>query len=264
MRLSNRLFSSVAVFAISAGLLAQSLPTGPLLLPHEPSLNLSTLQTRVSDDQAWIAGDQQRLADDQLRVATYAKQMIAYHDCVDSKSCYATDLETQTDQAIAYLETRVRNAKPDEKMAVVLDIDETSLSNWDVELRDNFVYNSKHWLDWYQEKKAPAIPGTLRLYKLALEKKVSVFFITGRDESQTDITAKDLEAAGYHDWKKLYLRGQDTQGKSVAEYKSGDRKDIASMGYTIILNMGDQLSDLNGSPQGELSVKLPNPFYFIP
>lgn len=264
MRYSNRLFASIAVVVVTVGLLAQSLPPGPILLPHEPPLNLSTLQTRVSDDQAWIAGDQQRLADDQLRVATYAKQMIAYHDCVDSKSCYATDLDAQSEQAIAYLEKRVQNVKPDEKLAVVLDIDETSLSNWEIEVRDNFAYNSKHWLDWYQEKKAPAIPGTLRLFKIAQEKKVSVFFITGRDDSQTDITAKDLEAAGYHDWKKLYLRGQDTQGKSVAEYKSGDRRDIASMGYTIILNVGDQMSDLSGKPQGELSVKLPNPFYYIP
>src|SRR5205807_3598654 len=140
---------------------------------HEPSLNLGTLQTHVSDDQAWIAGDQQRLAEDQLRVTAYAKRMIAYHDCVDSQSCYTTDLEAQADQAIAYLEKRIQNAKPDEKLAVVLDIDETSLSNWEIELRDNFAYNPKHWLDWYQEKKAPAIPGTLRLYKLAQEKEVS-------------------------------------------------------------------------------------------
>jgi len=243
-------------------LLGQS--PAPLLLPHEPSLNLGTLQTRVSDDQAWIAADQQRLKDDQDRLAKYSQQMIAYHDCVDSASCYATDLETQGDLAIAYLEKRAAQAKPQEKLAIVLDIDETSLSNWEIELQDNFAYNPKHWLDWYQEKKAPAIPGTLRLAELADRKKVAVFFITGRDDSQTGITAEDLKAAGYRDWAHLYLRGKDTQGQTVAQYKSGDRKKIADQGYTIILNVGDQMSDLNGSPQGELSVKLPNPFYFIP
>jgi hypothetical protein len=35
-------------------------------------------------------------------------------------------------------------------------------------------------------------------------------------------------------------------------------------GYHIILNLGDQFSDLNGDPQAERSVKLANPFYYIP
>jgi hypothetical protein len=31
-----------------------------------------------------------------------------------------------------------------------------------------------------------------------------------------------------------------------------------------VLNVGDQFSDLKGIPREELSVKLPNPFYYIP
>jgi acid phosphatase len=264
MRSYRKLLTLIPVVAFAALLLAQSSQPGPLLLPHEPSLNLNSLQTRVSDDQTWIAGDQQRLAGDQDRLAKYSKQMIAYHDCVDSTSCYATDLEVQSEQALLYLEKRAARSMPGEKLAIVLDIDETSLSNWDIELKDNFTYNSQHWLDWYQEKKAPAIPGTLRLAQAAEAKKIAVFFITGRDDSQTAITSEDLKAAGYRDWAHLYLRGEDTKGQSVAQYKSGDRKKIADQGYTIILNVGDQMSDLNGDPQAELSVKLPNPFYYIP
>jgi hypothetical protein len=30
------------------------------------------------------------------------------------------------------------------------------------------------------------------------------------------------------------------------------------------MRIGDQWSDLNGEPHAEISVKLPNPFYFIP
>jgi predicted secreted acid phosphatase len=47
-------------------------------------------------------------------------------------------------------------------------------------------------------------------------------------------------------------------------YKSGERAKIVAAGYRIILNVGDQMSDLNGNPQAELSVKLPNPFYYLP
>jgi hypothetical protein len=62
----------------------------------------------------------------------------------------------------------------------------------------------------------------------------------------------------------LAVRGPHPSGQTVAEYKSGERKKIVDAGYHIILNVGDQMSDLTGSPQAELSVKLPNPFYYIP
>jgi hypothetical protein len=30
------------------------------------------------------------------------------------------------------------------------------------------------------------------------------------------------------------------------------------------MSVGDQWSDLNGEPRAEISVKLPNPFYYLP
>ena len=39
---------------------------------------------------------------------------------------------------------------------------------------------------------------------------------------------------------------------------------IVAQGYRIILSVGDQWSDLNGDPKAEVSVKVPNPFYFLP
>jgi hypothetical protein len=38
---------------------------------------------------------------------------------------------------------------------------------------------------------------------------------------------------------------------------------IADRGYKIIVNMGDQVSDLAGEPQAEVSIKLPNPMYVV-
>ena len=114
------------------------------------------------------------------------------------------------------------------------------------------------------KKRALAIEGTLRLYNEAVKHGVSVFFITGRPQSQEAATAENLKAAGYHDWAGLALRGPHPLTQKVAEYKSGERAKIVAAGYRIILNMGDQMSDLNGNPQAEFSVKLPNPFYYIP
>ena len=42
------------------------------------------------------------------------------------------------------------------------------------------------------------------------------------------------------------------------------RAGIVAEGYTIVLNVGDQWSDLKGKPEAEFSVKYPNPYYFIP
>lgn len=252
------------------GVFGQSTANQPILPAHELP-NLNDLQTVVKIDQTWFKGDQARLAADQARLADYEKQLIAYHDCTDPKLCYTADIEAQTDKAIAYLEQRLAQRKAGEKFAIVLDIDETSLSNWKLDLHDHFDYVPGDWTDWYAEAEAPAIAGTMKLFRKAIDNDVDVFFITGRSSSDATFTEKDLLAAKYLDkekktkgWKYLYTR-PDQLG-TVAEYKSRMRADIETGTWKerIILNVGDQLSDLAGSPQAELSVKLPNPFYFIP
>jgi hypothetical protein len=60
------------------------------------------------------------------------------------------------------------------------------------------------------------------------------------------------------------LRSAAQSGESTIEYKLNARKTIVDAGYRIILNVGDQFSDLNGSPAAEFSFKPSNPFYSIP
>jgi len=236
MRRCRRLLTLATVVLSSVLLTAQPAPRTSLLIPQEPAPNLGQLKTRL----------------------------IAYHDCQRIHGCYTPEVNRQSDLAIAYLQRRAARAKQGEKLALVLDIDETSLSNWDEEVQDDFGYIEKDWNDWVDKKQAPAIEGTLRLYNEAKKNGVSVFFITGRPQSQEAATAENLKAAGYRDWAGLALRGPHPPAQKVAEYKSGERAKIVAAGYRIILNVGDQMSDLNGNPQAELSVKLPNPFYFIP
>jgi hypothetical protein len=47
------------------------------------------------------------------------------------------------------------------------------------------------------------------------------------------------------------------------EFKSEERAGIVAKGYKIILNVGDQWSDLRRSPEAEYSVKYPDPYYFL-
>lgn len=196
-----------------------------------------------------------------------AKQQMVLYQSPSCKgpACYTPQIEHQIDLAIGFLRQSVASRKQNEKLALVLDIDETALSNWTVETHDNFGYiaNDSNWC--VSLRCATAIPGTLRLFREAQSENVTVFFITGRPEAQRQDTEANLKAVGFDRWERVYLRPENhLKDQTVPDYKSGERAKIVALGYRIVLNVGDQLSDLVGTPQAEHSVKLPNPFYCIP
>jgi len=190
-------------------------------------------------------------------------QLKQYHECSCKCGCYADDLDRQADKAIVFLRKRAATRRPNQKLALVLDIDETSLSNYAEMLKQNYLYDSKSFDAWVDSAQAPAIPGTVRIDKEARQLGVEVFFITGRGEAERAATEKNLRAAGF-EWKSLTMRASSEAGETAQAFKSAARARIASQGYTIVLNVGDQWSDLKGKPEAEFSVKYPNPYYFIP
>ena len=205
-----------------------------------------------------------QVSNEPANLGVMKQRLIEYQSC-SKPACYGPQMDHQIDTAIGLLKQSVSIARPGERLALVLDIDETSLSNWAVELHDDFGYIIADSNMCVTLQCGRAIPGTLRLYKEALADKVAVFFITGRPEPQRADTAANLKAEGFDKWQQLYLRPADhPHGESASEYKSRNRADIVKQGYRIVLNVGDQISDLEGSPMAEHSVKLPNPFYFIP
>jgi acid phosphatase len=187
-----------------------------------------------------------------------------YHDCTCTCGCYARDLDAQADRAIAFLRRRAARKGATEKLALVLDIDETSLSNYAELQQSGFNYVKRDWNAWIDEAQAPVIPGTLRLYKEAQKLGVSVLFITGRSELQRAATERNLTTQGFTDWQKLILRPASAASQSTTAYKSSMRAQLVREGYKLVLNVGDQWSDLQGQPEAEFSVKYPDPFYLIP
>ncbi len=192
------------------------------------------------------------------------KELRQYHDCTCACGCYAHDLDAQADRAIAFLRLRATHRKAQEKLALILDIDETTLSNYQEEAGADFAYNTAVFHAWIEKAQAPAIPGTLRLYKEAQRLGVSVIFITGRPETERDATERNLRAQGFDDWQALVMRRADEMSEAAGRYKQAARSRLVANGYELVLNVGDQWSDLKGKPEAELSVKYPNPFYFIP
>lgn len=191
-------------------------------------------------------------------------QARAYYACTCTCGCYAHDFTAQADKAIAFLTARAAHRAPGEKLALVLDIDETSLSNWEEMSKSDFTYRANEFTAWEKEARAPALEGTLRLYHQARRLGVSIFFITGRPEADRAATEKNLRVAGYDGWQGLALRPAHPPTQTTSDYKSAERSKIVAAGYTLVLNAGDQWSDLNGMPQAEFNLKYPNPFYFIP
>ena len=193
------------------------------------------------------------------------KELRDYHDCTCTCGCYAHDLDAMADRAIAFLRQRAAHRKPNEKLALILDIDDTTLSTYQEMLGANFAYNAPYFHAWLETAQAPAIPGTLRLYKEAQRLGVSIFFISGRkDPSERAATEQNLRAQGFDNWQKLYMLPDEHGSETIGAFKEVARGQIAAQGYTLALNVGDQWSDLKGKPEAEVSVKYPDPYYFIP
>lgn len=218
-----------------------------------------TAETAAADPTVLVAAEPiSNFGVERYRLADYA-------ECVGTTGCYWADLDAQTRRAEALLDRAVASRKPGEKLAVVLDIDETSMSNFCEIRREDYGFLIAQMNRWMSTPEAAVpIPGTVRLFNKARSEGVDVFFITGRSDDLREATARNLELAGFKGWKGLALRvGPQKQMPTVA-YKSQEREKIVHAGYRIVLNMGDQWSDLNGDARGETSVKLPNPFYYLP
>ena len=184
---------------------------------------------------------------------------------------YDGDVAAVFAAARAYVEGRAGAVS---KAALVLDIDETSLSNWANLKANNFGFIADGACDrlpsgpcgfraWILQGVAPVVKPALDLFNAAKAKGVAVFFITGRRDSERQATLWNLDRAGYEGWEKLVTRPDNDAHATVQAFKTEQRRKVEDAGYKIIATVGDQQSDLDGG-FAECGFKVPNPFYFIP
>jgi putative acid phosphatase of HAD superfamily subfamily IIIB len=193
---------------------------------------------------------------------------------------YDDDVKATLAQAHDWLAAHVSEF---DKPALVLDIDETSLSNWEQIYHNDFAYIPSGACDlksssgcgqreWELSASAAVLQPTLELFNFAKTLKgrdgspLAVFFVTGRYEDPFERLATEwnLRRVGYDQWQQLYMRPDATRSKLVSAYKKQARADIEDrQRYTIVSNIGDQFSDLVGG-HAQKCFKVPNPFYFIP
>ena len=182
---------------------------------------------------------------------------------------YAADIAAVAAEARAYLSRRLLRGG---RLALVIDVDETALSNLPA-LRANaygFIVAGPcdlargpcGFVAWLESARAEPIGPVQELAAFARERGVGVFFITGRPERFRAATEQNLRAAGY-EWTGVILKPNDLSTPSAVDFKAAERRKLADQGWVIAVNIGDQMSDLDGG-FAERTYKLPNPFYFIP
>jgi predicted secreted acid phosphatase len=201
-----------------------------------------------------------------LNLGTIKPLLLDYH-----AMHYNDDLAAVFASAQKYLEQSAARSK---RPALVLDIDETSLTNWPNLAADDFGFFAGGSCDmlpagpcgfnrWILKSSAEAIEPARKLFEAAKLNGVAVIFITGRPNSQRDATIINLDHAGFDGWAELHTRPDGDSG-TVQDYKTKERIKVEAEpeGYTIIANIGDQMSDIDGG-HGGCPFKVPNPFYFI-
>lgn len=198
--------------------------------------------------------------------ANNQKAVVEYLHNYYTSGTYQKELIQIANQAQIYLaeqlvlQQKLPNPK---KLAMVLDIDETALSNYNFLAKSQFKYTPENFNRHLQQSDDIAILPILLLYDYAQANDVSIFFISDRPESLRKATEKNLIDAGYKRWHQVILKPSDYQNPSISPFKQSARAAIEQDGYRIILNIGDQASDLSGEHAAK-SFKLPNPFYFVP
>jgi predicted secreted acid phosphatase len=188
-----------------------------------------------------------------------------------NSAAYLTDLQLAAAPAIGWI---TEEAPRVDRPAVVFDIDETALSNWEAIKANDFgrVIDGPcdelpegpcGWHAWGLRAQSTVIQPTMDIFTAARDRGVAIFFITGRHETQRVATERNLLAVGYTGYTQLIMERPGAHYVSAADFKAPHRAQIEQRGYTIIANVGDQPSDLDGG-FAEQTFLLPNPFYRIP
>ncbi|MBW5486638.1 hydrolase [Streptomyces bambusae] len=151
------------------------------------------------------------------------------------------DVATVIDAARPAIEQRLASARPGEKPAIVLDIDNSSLET-------DFHY--------FWTFPTPAIAKVRSLVQYAHSQGAAVFFVTARPGIIHSLTTYNLTSVGYP-VTGLYVRDLPDLFQEVSAYKTAKRAEIEARGYTIIANIGNRESDLVGG-HAERTVKLPD------
>jgi predicted secreted acid phosphatase len=145
---------------------------------------------------------------------------------LNQKSNYAREAASVAAAGTRWLDARAGKSS---KQAIVLDVDDTTLTTWDYELYSNWDYNPSTNATFvgcdfpacgtFSGNMFPATPDMLDMVKQAKDLGYAIFWITGRGDAQHDTTIANLvndTAAGFSD-----ITSVTVSGKAVPEVDAG-------------------------------------------
>jgi hypothetical protein len=224
--------------------------TKRLSLPKEITRDRRVFSERLGSTSAYGQDVFVSVTSQPINVGDAKAAPLAYYN----SGTYQKDIETVASQAVSWINSRAASVK---RPALVLDIDETALSNWEILKRDDFgrpiagpcdeaIDAPCGWAAWDLLGRDPAAAPTLKVFQRARTLGIAVFFITGRPENQRPGTERNLAAVEYNGYAKLYMAPDNAHFASEVDFKAPIRAEIERTGDVIIENIGAQPSDLLG------------------
>ncbi|MCF8259872.1 MAG: hypothetical protein K9J12_03805 [Melioribacteraceae bacterium] len=195
------------------------------------------------------------------------KEKAELENLTDSKRVVSNYYESgkHSEELTELIQNFITETKHDDypnNAAVIFDIDETVLSNYDYIKKIDFGYEYKLWDAYMQKASAEAIPEVKNLYTFFLQEHYHIIFLTARKQSVYDATIINLMKEGFTVFDTVICKSEDYGGVSSADFKAAERKRLTEAGYEIIATIGDQNSDLVGEFTGK-KLKLPNYLYRV-
>jgi acid phosphatase len=174
------------------------------------------------------------------------------------RASYEKDITRRYGEATKTLDAQLR--RHPKKPTVVLDIDETTLSNWNC--FDAADFDLSALATCVVQGKSVAFPAAKAFIKHARAKHVAIAFVTGTPQAACALRKKNLIAQGIKMPFTIACRPASDTRATVTPYKSAARRALEKKGATIVLNIGDQQSDLDGCCANKVQ-RLNNPIYII-
>ena len=173
---------------------------------------------------------------DQLRSRENTMGTLWYQNAAEVDALYQQGYNVATNKLKELLKQPT-----DKPYSIVLDIDETVLSNIPFQvkmIKDGTAFNPKLWDEWVQKAEAKPVAGAKEFLQFAGKNKVQIYYISDRTDAQVDATIKNLEAQG------LPVQGRDHLmfKKEGDKSKEGRRQEVIKHTNLVML-FGDNLVD---------------------
>ena len=173
---------------------------------------------------------------DQLRSRENTMGALWYQNAAEVDALYQQGYNVATNKLKELLKQPT-----DKPYSIVLDIDETVLSNIPFQVKmvkDGTAFNPKLWDEWVQKAEATPVAGAKEFLQFADKNKVQIYYISDRTDAQVDATIKNLEAQG------LPVQGRDHLmfKKEGDKSKEGRRQEVIKHTNLVML-FGDNLVD---------------------